>query len=358
MLYKNIDFINANDDFPLYRGSMTEFDNSPRNKRESSVFKYYSPEQFYMANKKIIKWTRNKYDKNNRFIFVNAWNEWGEGAYLEPDSKFGYSSINSLSKALFDRPYKEIKFNHTSVSKESVVAINVHLYYDDLIEEIVNKTNNIPVCFDLYISTDSLYKKNKIIDYIKNNSKSNNFEILVVKNKGRDVIPLLIQMKNKIKRYKYICHIHTKKSLFIDIGDNWRNYLYNNLLGNENIISEILSEFENNDKLGFSFPEYYKALLLFGEKLNNQNRLLMKYLLNKLFDKFNLNIDSRLEFPIGNMFWARVNSIYRIFNEDFKNEIPKELGQKDGTIMHAIERIWLYLVKLNGYYYKTMFKHY
>ena len=141
----------------------------------------------------------------------------------------------------------------------------------------------------MYISTDSLYKKNKIIDYIKNNSKSNNFEILVVENKGRDVIPLLIQMKNKIKRYKYICHIHTKKSLFIDIGDNWRNYLYNKLLGNENIISEILSEFENNDKLGFSFPEnYYKALLLFGEKLSNKNRLLMKLFLNKLFNKFNL----------------------------------------------------------------------
>ena len=47
----------------------------------------------------------------------------GEGAYLEPDSKFGYASINSLSKALFDRPYKEIKNNHTSVRKESVVAI-------------------------------------------------------------------------------------------------------------------------------------------------------------------------------------------------------------------------------------------
>lgn len=57
-------------------------------------------------------------------------------------------------------------------------------------------------------------------------------------------MPLLIQMKNKIKRYKYICHIHTKKSLFIDIGDNWRNYLYNPSLEN---ISEILSEFENND---------------------------------------------------------------------------------------------------------------
>ena len=78
LLYKNIDFISANDDFPLYRGSMAEFDNSPRKKKESSIFKYYSPEQFYMINKKIIKWTRNKYDKNNRFIFINAWNEWGK----------------------------------------------------------------------------------------------------------------------------------------------------------------------------------------------------------------------------------------------------------------------------------------
>ena len=82
--------------------------------------------------------------------------------------------------------------------------MQVHLYYDDLIEEIVNKTNNIPIFFDLYISTDSLYKKNKIIDYIKTNSKSKNVEIMVLENKGRDVMPLLIQMKNKIKKYKYI----------------------------------------------------------------------------------------------------------------------------------------------------------
>ena len=358
VLYKNIDSISANDDFPLYRGSMTEFDNSPRKKEASSIFNNYSPEQFYMVNKKIIEWTRNKYDKNNRFIFINAWNEWGEGAYLEPDTKYGYASINSLSKSLFDKPYKEIKINHNYFNNESIVAIQVHLYYDDLIEEIVNKTNNIPIFFDLYISTDSLCKKNKIIDYIKNNSKCKNVEILVVENKGRDVMPFLIQMKNKIKKYKYICHIHTKKSLFIDIGENWRIYLYNNLLGNENIISEILSEFENNDKLGFSFPEnYYKALLLFGEKLSNKNKVLMKYLLNKLF-KFKLNIGAKIEFPIGNMFWARVNSIYQIFNEDFSNEIPKELGQKDGTLMHAIERIWLYLVKLNGFYYQKTFKHF
>jgi hypothetical protein len=42
----------------------------------------------------------------------------------------------------------------------------------------------------------------------------------------------------------------------------------------------------------------------------------MKYLLNKLI-KFKFNIGSKIEFPFENMFWARVNSIYQIFNEDF-----------------------------------------
>ena len=56
------------------------------------------------------------------------------------------------------------------------------------------------------------------------------------------------------------------------------------------------------------------------------------------------------------MFWAKTKSIYQIFNIRLK--YPKELGQTNETIMHAIERIWLYLVKLNGYYYKTLLKYY
>ena len=35
-------------------------------------------------------------------MFINAWNEWAEGTYLEPDEKYGYANINTLSKAIFD----------------------------------------------------------------------------------------------------------------------------------------------------------------------------------------------------------------------------------------------------------------
>ena len=53
------------------------------------VFKEYSPEKFYLLNKIIIQYTKTHYNEYNRFIFINAWNEWGEGSYLEPDDKYG-----------------------------------------------------------------------------------------------------------------------------------------------------------------------------------------------------------------------------------------------------------------------------
>jgi len=165
VLYKKIDLENTDDKFPLYRGSMLEFDNSPRKKEKSSIYENYSPEQFYMINKKIIEWTRNRYNKNNRFIFINEWNEWREGTYLELDRIYGYAPLNSLSKALFGQPYNEKNINFTNFNKESIIAIQVNLYYDDLISEIINKTNNISVYFDLLVLPDSLAKKSKIMHY-------------------------------------------------------------------------------------------------------------------------------------------------------------------------------------------------
>ena len=182
--------------------------------------------------------------------------------YLEPDKKYGYASINSLSKALFNKTSTEINtyllnFNR----KSSIIAIQVHLYYIYLIKEIINKTNNIPIKFDLFISSNSFTKKNYLYNFIKKNSKANQIEIELLENKGRDFIPFLFQMKNKIKKYKYFCHIHTKKSPYLDLEENWRNYLLNNLLGNKDIITEILADLENNDKLGFVFPENYRFFI-------------------------------------------------------------------------------------------------
>jgi hypothetical protein len=42
-----------------------------------------------------------KYNKDaEKFIFINAWNEWAEGAYLEPDEKDGFSRLEALKEVI------------------------------------------------------------------------------------------------------------------------------------------------------------------------------------------------------------------------------------------------------------------
>ena len=321
ILYKKFN-LNISNTFDFYYGSMIEFDNTAR-KKDSVIFKNYSPEQFYMLNKKIIFLTEKIY-KKNKYIFINAWNEWAEGTYLEPDKKYGYASINALSKAIFNLSYYDKDYKLNNLENICKIAIQVHVFYEDLINEIINKTNNIPIKYDLYISTNSDIKKNIIEKNIKKYSNANNYEIKIFENKGRDILPFLSQLQNNIKKYKYICHIHTKKTKFTNFGDEWRNYLYNNLLGNKDIVSEILSDFEMNDKLGIIFPEaFYKVLTTYKPEITKLDIFYMNYLLKQLTKS--CRIGKKIEFPIGNMFWGKINSIYQIFDlNKIINDFPKE----------------------------------
>jgi hypothetical protein len=321
------------------------------------IFNDFSPEIFYILNKIIINYTKHYFNNSNRFFFINSWNNWNRGSYLEPDEKYGYASLNSLSKSIFNLSYINISA-FKMLNEKCILAVQVHIYYKELICEIIEKTNNIPIKFDLFISTDSTSKKKYIIKKIKNRTNANYHEIKIFKNKGRDVLPFILQIKNVIRNYKYICHLHTKKSVHCTIGDEWRSYLFNNLLGSTQIVSEILTDFEMSDNLGIIFPEiFYKILYRLGKNLIYKLHLLsMNFLIRKINPGYKI-IETKSDFPVGNMFWARTIAIHQIFEENIEKKFPKEKGQIDFTIMHSIERIWVYIAKLNGYHYKKIFKH-
>ena len=127
-----------------------------------------------------------------------------------------------------------------------------------------------------------------------------------------------------------------------------------NCLKEANIISEILHDFETNEKLGFLFPETFYKIIQHFYLLTNGTKKWMNFLASKLFPKY--KIGELSNFPAGNMFWAKIDAIFQIFIYDFSEYFPKEDDQTNNTIMHGIERIWLYLVKFNKFYYKTIFK--
>lgn len=368
---------------PTYRGSMLEWDNSARKKNNYHCWDDYSIEAFYTWNCINTAYTRRYFDENKRFIFINAWNEWGEGTYLEPDTKYGYAALNALSRAIYNLPFdgnptkkfNEVGFWKNPVADEIVltgcglpvsvlkdwdthllknprIAIQAHVFYPELISEICDYLDNIPYAYDLYITTNEKYKAVYIDRYLKDNCSANRYFIEITENKGRDVVPFIRQMKNHIRKYEYICHIHTKKSLHNDIGDVWRKYLYDNLLGSKEVVRQIFYLFESQQDIGVIFPENMTNLKDFIEWGSN------KELAQWLFRRMDMEESKLVEdiiFPAGNMFWARTTAVRNIFEIDYKDsDFPEENNQVDGTIMHAIERIWLYVAEENGFKYQIV----
>jgi lipopolysaccharide biosynthesis protein len=80
-----------------YLGAFPDWDNSPRRQRRGTVFEHSSPASFRTYLESQL--ARSEARGEDALLFVNAWNEWAEGAYLEPDKKHGYAYLDALRLA-------------------------------------------------------------------------------------------------------------------------------------------------------------------------------------------------------------------------------------------------------------------
>jgi len=87
-------------DFPLFRGVMVGWDNTPRVQNNSQVFVNAHPENYRRWLGAMVAQTRLKGNEGERIVFINAWNEWGEGCHLEPDVRFGRGYLEATRAAL------------------------------------------------------------------------------------------------------------------------------------------------------------------------------------------------------------------------------------------------------------------
>jgi hypothetical protein len=82
---------------PIYRGAFVDWDNTPRKKERGLVILGANPTKF---KKHLIKLLAQVKKDESEFVFLNAWNEWAEGTYLEPDERYGHSYLKVLKEAL------------------------------------------------------------------------------------------------------------------------------------------------------------------------------------------------------------------------------------------------------------------
>ena len=89
----------SNKEFVLYKTVFPNWDNTPRRHLEGHVLET-SPLKFKKWLKSCIAWTKENRTREEQFVFINAWNEWAEGAHLEPDNKNGYAYLQAVKEAL------------------------------------------------------------------------------------------------------------------------------------------------------------------------------------------------------------------------------------------------------------------
>jgi lipopolysaccharide biosynthesis protein/tetratricopeptide (TPR) repeat protein len=80
-----------------HRGAMVGWDPTARKGGRSVIFHGATPTNFRRWLRGIV--THERQQPGERIVFINAWNEWAEGAYIEPDREFGRGWLEAIASA-------------------------------------------------------------------------------------------------------------------------------------------------------------------------------------------------------------------------------------------------------------------
>lgn len=86
--------------YKLFRAASPSWDNTARKKSKGTVFHNSCPKLFaqWLTNA-FVDTVKRIDNKDEQIVFINAWNEWAEGAHLEPDQRYGYAWLQAVRDA-------------------------------------------------------------------------------------------------------------------------------------------------------------------------------------------------------------------------------------------------------------------
>ncbi len=229
------------------------------------------------------------------------------------------------------------------------LAVHLHLYYIEQLEEILKKLRNLRgVEYDLFITMviDDEDIRKRVLDVYPL------AKIWVVENRGYDVGPFIDFLhKINLDEYVYVLKLHTKgkknsnytfiKNRRLD-NSLWGKIMWDSLLKSQNRIEENLKILDEQEGVGMLGSAY-----CFSDEKRHYWHMIddINIALKKIgFDK----IDS-LSFIAGCMFLCRAKLLKPLLVYSL-NDFEKTNGKiKDETLAHVLERLFGVIVKLQGY---------
>lgn len=226
------------------------------------------------------------------------------------------------------------------------IAIQAHLFYPDLANELATLLAQFPAPFDLLISSPDQANEHFLRTQFACLPQLQELHIAITPNQGRDLGPLLFGFGADLLQYDYFAHVHTKKSSGTNqIGDAWRRYLYEGLLDNtQGRVTKILDLL---DRYGMVYPQRFAPIDVHNCQWQANWKVASAFCTSA-----NVPIPSPgfIEFPVGSMFWAQTAALKPLLEQAFTPEsFEIEQGQTDNTLAHALERSLSHIALAQGY---------
>ncbi|MGO9427736.1 rhamnan synthesis F family protein, partial [Rhodoblastus sp.] len=238
----------------------------------------------------------------------------------------------------------------TGSQKSLRVALHAHFYYPDLAPELLERLKVNRTTCDLFVSTDTEAKAEMLRRDLAEHSGL--VTVRVMPNLGRDIGPMLTGFREEITHGAYDLwgHVHGKKCASTDsaVGDAWRKFLWDNLIGDKHPMLDIaVRAFASDPKLGLVFAEDPH---LVGWDANRKKAETLAERMG-----LSLKLPDFFDFPLGTMFWFRPFALRRLFELGLNwGDYPEEPLPYDGSLLHAIERIVPFVTTAEAYGFATL----
>lgn len=135
-----------------YFEGFADYDDTPRRGSQGTLVEGFDLEKYY---ENMVKLYKKSIEIGNEVVFFNAWNEWGEGMYLEPDEKLGLKPLELLKKA---KEYALNNFNIEMTSENDFKAKYLQK------ERLAYKNQRLYKCLDKWMELKE--KGSSIADYL------------------------------------------------------------------------------------------------------------------------------------------------------------------------------------------------
>lgn len=224
-------------------------------------------------------------------------------------------------------------------------AILLHAYHVEVLPEVAALLRRLPFRADLVVTTDTEAKRQAVLSAFVG-WQAGSLDVRITANRGRNVAPQLIACRDIFESHELVLVLHTKLSSHTDTLAGWRARLLDDLVGAPAVARGVMEAFATLPKLGVLAPRIYPEVrkhMIWGE-----NYPICRSLAERL--GFNLYPDSPLDFPAGFMFWARTAALRPLLDLELDlADFEEELGQKDGTLAHALERLIFHACEQSGH---------